>query len=185
MGSYWHSRGYIPHFEGEEIIQSVTFRLADSVPADVVQRFAWEIGTRECEAAYRRRIEEFLDVGHGECWLRRAPIARLVHDSLLCYNGARYRLYAWVIMPNHIHVLLEPISPQALATIVQGWKSYTARQINALLGRRGTVWQREYWDRFMRNEEHFLNTVEYIHSNPVKTGLAERAEDWPWSSCAR
>jgi hypothetical protein len=90
-------------------------------------------------------------------------------------------------MPNHVHVLLETLTP--LAKIVQGWKSITARwalthneEFQLGIPDPKHLWMREYWDRFIRNDTHLENVVLYIHQNPVKAGLCQRAEDWPWSS---
>jgi type I restriction enzyme R subunit/putative DNA methylase len=90
-------------------------------------------------------------------------------------------------MPNHVHVLMETLTP--IAKIIQGWKSVTARWALAhneelKLGIPDTnhLWMRDYWDRYIRNDTHFENAVLYIHQNPVKAGLCQRAEDWPWSS---
>jgi REP element-mobilizing transposase RayT len=110
-----------------------------------------------------------------------------MRDSLQHFDGQRYRLIAWCIMPNHVHVLLETLTP--LAKIVQGWKSITARwalthseEFQLGIPDPKHLWMREYWDRFIRNDRHLENTVLYIHQNPVKAGLCQRAEDWPWSS---
>ena len=178
----WHTRGYLPHYESGSVIQMVTFRLADSLPAHVAQRLAEEVDTLEGNAAYRKRIESWLDAGHGECLLQDPRIAKIVEDSFLFYHGKRYLLHSWVIMPNHIHLLVQILPSYMLSAVIQGWKSITSRQINQLLCREGTVWQRDYWDRYVRNEKHYERALAYIHENPVKAGLTSCAEDWPWSS---
>ena len=184
MQSYWHSRGYLPHFESPEAVQFVTYRLFDSLPAEAAKRLACERGPGpKPEAAYRRRIETYLDAGHGRCWLRRPQFAAAVRESFFRHDGRRHRLLAWVIMPNHVHVLFQAIAPWTLSEIVKCWKSFTARRINEGLERRGRLWQEEYWDRFIRNERHFAEVRAYIHDNPVRAGLVARAKDWPWSSC--
>ncbi|MHB1294828.1 MAG: REP-associated tyrosine transposase [Anaerolineae bacterium] len=115
----------------------------------------------------------------------------MVQSALLYFDAQRYRLFAWVIMPNHVHVLLETLAGWTLAGVVASWKTYTGRRLSALLpgsGRSGTchqVWHREYWDRYIRNARHFNVTMQYIHDNPVKAGLATKPEDWPWSSARR
>lgn len=178
----WHSRGYLPHFESGAVIQMVTYRLADSLPRAVAARLAHELDAEEGDTAYRKRIEAWLDAGHGSCWLREPEIARVVLDSWRHFDGERYHLRAWVVMPNHVHLLVKMIQPYVLQDAVKGWKSFTAREINKLLGRKGEVWQREYWDRYVRDENHYVQAVHYIHQNPVKAGLTSRAEDWPWST---
>ena len=111
----------------------------------------------------------------------------MLQDSLLTFDSVRYWLLAWVVMPNHVHVLFEPMEGWTVAKIVAGWKKFTARKILDQ-GRAGDedvdepVWHREYWDRYIRDERHFRQVVEYIHLNPVKAGLVRRAELWGWSS---
>jgi REP element-mobilizing transposase RayT len=131
-----------------------------------------------------------------------------VEGALLHFDGERYRLLAWVIMPNHVHVLVEPLSGFSVARLVQSWKSFTARRINLLLAdgsegpecragarrsqgrpsrgwRSRALWQRDYWDRFIRNERHLLTAIRYIEENPVTAGLAAAAEGWSWGSARR
>jgi REP element-mobilizing transposase RayT len=185
----WHSRGYLPHFDGENLVQHVTIHLADSLPRDAVERIAAELAEidpdrREIER--RLRLEALVDAGHGACWLKRHECARVVQDSLLHFDSVRYRTIAWVIMPNHVHALIQPVSGWSLDDIVASWKTFTANGIGRLV--RGAneptprVWQAEFWDRFVRDENHFANVMAYIHNNPVKAGLVARAEDWRWSS---
>ena len=143
----WHSRGYLPHFDSPETIQFVTFRLADSLPTVVAQLVAH----RE-DAAHR--IERDLDTGLGACWLRQAEIASLVQQALLHFDDTRYRLLAWCIMPNHVHVVVETMSGDSLGDVVRSWKSFTARGANMRLGRSGAFWHADYFDRYMRNEKH-------------------------------
>jgi len=143
--------------------------------------------------------------------LRIPDISRMVQESLLFFDGQRYRVFAWVVMPNHVHILFQPLHGWTVAKIIASWKKFTARGIcdyyksrntapapgyaNLPIGNNGNtnlpignipspVWHREYWDRFIRNDRHFQQAVEYIHYNPVKAGLVERAEEWPWSSAS-
>ncbi len=128
----WHSRGYLPHFENSETIQHVTFHLADSLPKAVLLRLESElkvIPEAKRDVERRRRLEAWMDAGHGSCVLREPPIANLVQGSLLCFDGERYRLLAWVVMPNHVHVLFQPISGWTVAKIAASWKKFTARGI--------------------------------------------------------
>ena len=177
----WHSRGYLPHRDAGAIYQMITYRLADALPNEVALRLAGELDARDGDSAYRARIEAYLDAGHGECWLRRADVAGIVLDSWRHFDGERYDLVAWVIMPNHVHVAVR-MREKSLSDVVHGWKSFTARRINTLLNRSGKVWQDDYWDRYIRDERHYAAAVAYIHDNPVKAGLALRAEEWEWSS---
>ena len=176
----WHERGYLPHFDSPDAIQMITHRLGDALPTEVIDRLANEPFTDEGDAAYRARIETWLDAGHGACLLRAQQAARCVADAWRHFDGIRYFLHAWVIMPNHVHVLVQ-VTRAALPEVVKGWKSYTARQINRLTSRSGPVWQQDYWDRFVRNEAHYLSCLAYIQQNPIKAGLAATPEAWLWT----
>ena len=168
----WHSRGYLPHFDSQEIVQFVTYRLANSLPREALERI--RLASRP-----ESLRDELLDRGWGDCWLRQPEIAACTERSFYSFDGERYRLHAWTIMPNHVHVLLTPMPGMALGTIISSWKRYTARQSNRLLGRSGAFWQDDYWDRFIRNEQHFEAAVSYIDLNPVKAGLVGEASAWP------
>jgi putative transposase len=171
----WHSRGYLPHFDSPETAQFRTFRLFDSLPAEAVQKLKLISGP----IADADR-DAFLDAGSGNCWLRRPEIARIVEDALLHFDGERYRLIAWAVMPNHVHALVEPITGHQLGNIVSSWKRFSARMANRALQRLGPFWQDDYWDTYIRNERHFESTISYIENNPVKAGLAKEPADWPW-----
>lgn len=129
-----------------------------------------------------KRIEEFLDRCEGPRWLADERVARIVTQALASFNGERYLLHAWVIMPNHIHVLFTPCDSFLLSSIVHSWKSFTSKQAKKITGLEGKFWQPEYLDRAIRNERHFQTAKEYIEYNPVKSGLALRPDEWPWSS---
>lgn len=181
----WHSRGYLPHWDHPGMIQSVNFRLDDSLPMSLIEKWKTELALQSDKAdsvLLRRRIEEYLDAGQGECWLRRPDMARLVEGALLHFDEQRYRLLAWCIMPNHVHVLVETRMGFPLAEVIHSWKSFTSHEANRILQRNGTLWQREYLDRFVRNAEHYENVIAYIEENPVKAGLAKVKTDWHWSS---
>lgn len=181
----WHSRGYVTHFDATSVIQAVTYRLADALPSEVVARLERRLGaTTDEQHAWRLRasIERYLDSGRGGCLLHRSEIANVVVDAWRHHEGERYHLHAWVVMPNHVHVLLTVFNRHSLPVIVKSWKSFTGRAINQLLGRQGSVWMSDYWDRYVRDETHYRRVVDYIHQNPVKAGLVDRAECWRWSS---
>lgn len=200
----WHSRGYIPHFENPYAIQHVTYRLADTLPKDVLRRMDAELDMLPEEMRIverRRRIEALMDAGYGSCILRNESAACCMLETWFRFDGERYRLLAFVVMPNHCHVLIECLEGFPLWKTVNSWKSYTARWINghvalspveqAALGRdalnshRRRLWQRDYWDRYIRNEQHFNAAKYYIENNPVTAGLVQVPEDWPWSSAVR
>lgn len=186
----WYSRGYLPHRDAAHLIQFVTYRLADSLPQEKLKHLNDELAhlaEDQRGVEQRKRIEAWLDAGMGCCALRHPEVARYIQDSFLRFHGDRYLLHAWCIMPNHVHILLEPRVD--LATIVQGWKSFTSRwvlrqnqRLDLGIPASDQLWMREYWDRYIRDAEHYQNVVEYIHQNPVKAGLCHRSEDWPWSS---
>ena len=189
----WHSRGYHPHLDSPEAVQSVGFRLADSVPAALLRRWRAErdepidgkdpsaVPNKLHAARLARLVSRFEDAGHGACHLRRPDIAALVQSALLYGDGDRYRLIDWCVMPNHVHVLIEPLG-SSLPTIVQGWKSVTARRANRLLRRSGQFWMRDYHDRYIRDPRHLHAARRYIWLNPVTAGLCREPAEWPWSS---
>ena len=182
---FCRSRGYLPHHEGAERAQMITYRLHDSLPKAVLLRLSEElenVASAKKESERRRRIEEFLDLGAGSCVLSNKSIAETVVQNLLNFDRKRYILHAWVIMPNHVHVLLTPGPAVTLAGIVHSWKSYTAKRANAILESQAEFWQREYFDREIRDEKHFAGAMNYIHNNPVMAGLCQNPEEWYFSS---
>lgn len=187
----WYSRGYFPHFDGEGVTQHVCFHLFDSLPQSLLPQWseklrvthaAGALETTETSREWRRRIHDALDRGYGSCFLRDDRLAKIVEDSLLRFDGERYTLHAWCVMPNHVHTLFTPLRKFKMSKIVHSWKSFTALECNKVLGRIGKFWEREPFDRYIRNQRHFQNAVTYIENNPVRAGLCEEAEDWRWSS---
>ena len=188
----WHSRGYLPHWDHPGLIQSLNFRLGDALPRAVIERWKIELGLlvesdqhpekagRKIEL--RRRIEDYLDAGHGACWLRRDDLAALVENALRHFDGERYRLLAWCVMPNHVHALIETKEGFPLGEVLHSWKSFTSKRANESLHRTGEFWQREFMDRYVRNAEHFAAVTAYIEENPVQARLARVKTEWPWSS---
>ncbi len=174
----WHSRNYLPHLDSPDLVQTVTFRLVDSLAESVRQALASDPNRDS-------KREAALDVGYGACWLREPTVAALVEDALLHFDGERYRLIAWCVMPNHLHAMFEPKQGYRLGDIVGSWKRFSARAANRELSREGAFWQSEYYDRYVRNDAHFAAAIEYIEQNPVSAGLVVRAVDWPWSSARR
>jgi putative DNA methylase len=171
----------LPHWQPDGAPLFITWRLYGSLPA--------------CSGNYRLSIPSGRDFvrwdreldacGHGPVWLEDPRIASMVVASLHC---ARHELHlcelrAWVVMPNHVHVLLLPGGQ--LWRITKAIKGFTAREANRILGRTGhPFWQHESFDRWVRNRQEFERTVGYIEANPVRAGLVSRPEDWPWSSAA-
>ena len=189
----WHSRGYLPHFDGGEVFQSITFRLCDSMPENLIEEWNLELEREgeEFDDKLRYRIEAYLDRGKGACYLKDPRIGNLVQSALLYFDGERYRLSAWVVMPNHVHLLAAPLPTHSLSGIMHSIKSYTSQEANKMLTRSGRFWFEDYFDRYIRNAQHFDNAVSYIETNPVRAGLCRLPWDWPFSSsrykvsCAR
>lgn len=132
----WHGRGYLPHFDGGELAQFITFRLHDSLPRDLLIRWKEELKLEENELAQslmRRRVEAYLDQGHGNCYLSNPAVARLVQDAMLFHDQSKYRLIAWVVMPNHAHILCMPSATNSLAGIMHSLKSFTSKEANKVL----------------------------------------------------
>jgi REP element-mobilizing transposase RayT len=151
--------------------------LAVNGRSDAPRSRAQSIALRE----QRIKLEEYLDRGLGDCFLRNSQIATLVETALLHHHAHSFRMLAWTIMPNHVHALIE-VGKVPLSRIIQNWKSIAAVEANKLLGRSGHFWQPEYWDRFMRDEEQKQKAIRYIENNPVKAKLCRAPEEWPFSS---
>lgn len=175
-------RGELPHWEQNGVCAFVTMRLADSLPRERLEclarlREAWLSDhpgprTEEEEQAYVRlyaaHLEHWLDAGAGECLLRTPLARRVVEDALLHDDGRRYVLYASVVMPNHVHMLLMPFPGESLRSVLESFKKYSSRRVNDVLGRRGHVWQREYWDTLIRDMGHFEKARRYlVQNNPA------------------
>lgn len=185
----WHERGYLPHRDEPGLTQFVTFHLADGFPESL--RAEWtHLAKIDDDRERRKQLETYLDKGRGECHLRRLEIARLVEDNFLQFSGdcrgsharaSRYDLRAWVVMPNHVHVLFK-VGSVSMSETVGAWKKHTGRLANKLLGRRGAFWEEDYFDVYMRDAEHERKTVRYIENNPTRAKLALDPKEWPWSS---
>ena len=134
------------------------------------------------DADFRRRIEYYLDQNYGEGWLRIAAVADIVQETLFKWDGEKYRLISWVIMPNHGHILLSPFEGISLSDIMHSIKSFTAHAANKILDRKGHFWAKEYFDRYIRDQRHFASTIKYIENNPVKARLCKLPEEWPYGS---
>lgn len=129
-----------------------------------------------------RRIETYIDQGTGSCLLSLPDVARIVEDKLLEMHGKAFDLKGWVIMPNHVHFLAGFGEGVSMAKAIADLKGSTSHKINKIVGRKGAFWYRDYFDRFIRDNEHFENTLAYIHRNPVKAGLCRNFLDFPFSS---
>ena len=175
----------LPHWQQPGATVFVTFRLADSLPAHLrdqwqAERIAWMLlhpkpWSPEVEAEYHktfsRRIDEWLDQGHGECRLRDRDCREPLVGTLNRCHGQNYWLHAWVIMPNHVHVLFSLLGDATLDGETGAWKSVATRGVNKLLRRRGQLWQAGYFDRLVRDADHFVNVIKYLRRNPQIAGL--------------
>ncbi len=197
----WYTRGYLPHHDAADLRQTITYHLADSLPATAATRIQAELAALPLEqqdVERRKRLDDWLDAGHGSCILRHPDAAACIVDTWQRFARERYDLLAWVVMPNHVHLLIRVYPGAALGKIVKSWKSFTGRKIRELQESQATrragarrsqemstsarCWMREYWDRTIRYERHFQAALNYIHANPVKAGLVSLPEDWEWSS---
>jgi REP element-mobilizing transposase RayT len=165
----WHERGYLPHRDSPGLTQFMTYHLADGFPAEL--RAEWAALLKiEKERERRKELEAYLDKGRGQCWLRRPRLAKVCEAGFLHFNGQRYALKAWCVMPNHVHVLVD-VTTVPMSEFVKSWKGFTARECNAILGRNGGFWADDYWDTYMRDADQERRAVQYIENNPVKAGL--------------
>jgi REP element-mobilizing transposase RayT len=176
----WYSSKYLPHFDCPGAQQYVTYRLVDSLPAERKSEWAAILNVED-KLEKQRQLECYLDLGRGACHLRNSRLAEVVQENLWHHDGVQYRLLAWVIMPNHVHALIE-VWQTPLGEILKGWKGYTSKIANKFLGCEGAFWQDDYFDRYIRDEDHYRRVVSYIENNPVKAGLVRLAAEWPWSS---
>lgn len=183
----WYSRKGLPHFDAGEITQFVTFRLADSLPVEALETMREDLlrSSNSLDRDVHERIESYLDSGFGSCLLREPKCAEMIQNALLFNDGKRFDLKAWVVMPNHVHFLARFEQGQTLSAALHSIKSFTSNQIKRVYPDHGLVWQRESFDRYIRNEEHYNRTVQYIEENPVRARLCSSAELYPFSSSYR
>lgn len=193
-------RGNLPHWQQKDVWYFVTFRLADSLPKEIVEQIKKErelwlehhkneenkpYSVEEIKEYYRlfsERIENLLDDCKGSCLLRNEKIAKIVADALLFFQNKKYVLNDWVIMPNHLHILVKPINGHTLSEITHSWKSFTANEINKLTGMSGQLWLHESYDHIVRNEAAFYAIKNYIRNNPIKANLKlpNCAQSWTY-----
>jgi REP element-mobilizing transposase RayT len=200
-----HSRGYLPHLKHQGAAYFVTFRLADSLPKEVLARFEREKAERlrrleeftrrgetiqdsaeDIARDFGRALERYLDQSAGACHLRQPDLADLVAGAMRHFHESRYLLREWVVMPNHAHAVLWPMPDFLLSDILKSWKQFTSRRAKQILGMgEEPFWQRESYDHWIRNDDEAARVSRYIRNNPVIAGLCARPEDWRWSSAWR
>ena len=185
----WYSRGYLPHLDAPGNIQFVTFRLHDSVPLSLIAQWKDELKLSPDLPASDLRllklyqhIAAYEDVGYGACWMRDPAIAAIVQEALFHFDGLRYCLLEWCVMPNHVHALIQTLEGYPLTAIIHSWKSFSANAANKRLKRKGDFWMPDFFDRFIRNEEHLHQAREYIRTNPLKANLCQSTETYPFGS---
>ncbi|TPG67593.1 REP-associated tyrosine transposase [Hymenobacter nivis] len=186
-----HYQRRLPHQLGPGASYFVTFRLAGSLPRETVARLLEERALRRQEPSVPDAGKRFfgafdaaLDCAtQGPCYLNCPAEAAIVQASLHFLDGPGYELLAYCLMPNHVHLVvhlpLETIAP--LARTLQRLKSHTARQLNQLRGTTGPVWQRESYDHRVRDAHELTAIIAYTLNNPVKAGLAQEWQQWPYS----
>ncbi|MEO7994969.1 MAG: transposase [bacterium] len=162
-------------------LQFITFRLADSLPPDVVDHLKENGDPARDPAAFKRYLDA-LDEGCGSSVLSNPSAAAIIIETLKHFHGTRYLLHAYVVMPNHVHALIHLAPGEQLSKVLHSWKSFTSNEINKLLGRTGTLWGTGYFDRYIRTPKHYRQVVEYIHDNPGQARLVLNATDWVASS---
>lgn len=189
----------LPHWRREGAVYFVTFRLKDSIPRNIlevwmIERRQWlhkngvtddlvgeerlkryfaipEPRRRAFEREEARKFFVELDQCHGSCILRKPEVAEIVGSALRYFHGARLYCGDFVVMPNHVHWLVIPMHEHKLESILQSVKRYSARQLNLLLERTGGVWQKESFDRIVRDPDEFDKTRTYIQQNPATARL--------------
>lgn len=175
----------LPHWQQDGATYVVTYRLADSVPAHLLEQWQDEreiwlkfnpppwSQKQEDEycARFSASMERWLDESHGECLLRDPAAAGCAARVLRNFDGARYTQHAWVVMPNHVHALFSLHSGETLDATLKSWKGVSSREINKLFNRDGTLWMKDYFDRLIRDAGHFWNSARYIRNNPLTARL--------------
>jgi putative transposase len=187
-------RGKLPHWEVDGGRYFVTVRLADSLPAEAVHRLqeihhqlsaieSASVPFADLQRQYFRTMEKYLDNGAGASLLKQRDCAQAVLNELSTLTEWQVDVPHHTIMPNHWHALIVPRSDceRSLPEIMKRLKGRTAKQVRSLAGGSGPVWQREWFDRWIRDAAEWERTVTYIHENPVKAGLAPRWQDHPWT----
>ncbi len=178
LGHTQATRANLPHWS-QACACFVTFRLADSLPESLLaplreSKTVWvaqhpqpwnDQEQTEYNALFGEQVQDWLDQGYGACVLKETEIRQIVESTLKHFDGVRYSLYAYVVMPNHVHVLFMPTEGYDVAGILKSWKSYSARMINQHLGKSGPLWQKESWDRLVRSVEQFDAYRAYIRKN--------------------
>ena len=176
-------RRHLPHWEQPGCTYFITFHTADALPERMLRVFrqarrTWlrdrpnaKVQVPKTERDLIRRVDKWLDRGRGECPLAHPEVNQLVASALLHFDGSRYALDQFAVMPNHSHSLVLPFPGFPLETILHSWKSYLSLEVNKLLGRRGALWMEESFDRIVRDWADLEVYRMYIRGNPIRAGL--------------
>jgi REP element-mobilizing transposase RayT len=182
-----HLNGNLPHWRQDGCTYFVTFRLADSLPQCkllqwMAERKKWMDShppphtneeKKEFDRLFPTRFQRWLDAGFGSCALADPTIRSFMEQVVIHFDQARYRVTEFVIMPNHVHAIITPFGVHRLSEIVHSWKSFSATQINRMIGRSGTLWQRESFDHIIRTPEQLRRIRQYIRNNPARRESGE------------
>jgi len=171
-------RGDLPLLYKTGCTYFVTFCLADAVPGQVIRKALVEEDLDPEEIA--RHFD--IDPCYGSCILKQTEVAGIVESSMLHFQGDRYALSAWCVMPNHVHGVVTPYADHTLSGILHSWKSFSAHEINRELKRTGKIWEKESFDHLVRSDQAFEQFVRYTEENPVVAGLCGSPEEWQYSS---
>ena len=185
----WQRPGAEPERQIPYDVQLITLKLADAIPQSSQRAISHAI--RDYPQAQRalqrrRQLEEVLQQGKGCCLLQHPLMAAELTEALELHNRKRYKLIAWCIMPNHVQVLLEPT--YSTPRIIQAWKTTTThwmqqnKQSLALDTPGRMLWMRDYWDRYIKDEQDLQQSIQELQNTPVAAGLCEQPKQWRWSS---
>jgi len=177
----------LPHWTKPGAIYWVTFRQTDSLPRSKMDLWRRERGiwihshpqpwtpkvSREYQIEFGERYEDWLDAGYGSCALAKSTCREVVKGCLFRFHEKRVLIHHGVIMPNHVHVLLEPLFEYRLSQLMQGIKGASSRECNRILDRNGPFWMSESYDHIVRNDAEYHHYIRYIDENPAKAGLKE------------
>lgn len=181
------TKNRLPHWQQDGATFFVTWRLADSIPRELLDTWfsekerwiaqnpkPWD---DDVESEYHRRftmkIERLMDIGSGACALRDPACREVLRKVIGRFDGQRFHMHSMVVMPNHFHILFTLAEGQRLEDVIQGWKRVSAIGINNVIGSAGTLWQKDYFDTMIRDWKHMTRVARYIRNNPAKANLQE------------
>ena len=190
----------LPHLQPESALIFVTYRLAFDLPKEVLSNLleirklydSKLVKVNEMEKLKLKKIcnkylfeleDDYFDRSKSTpLWLQNDDVAQVVMNSLRFNDGKLYELHLAMIMPNHIHMIIKPLTdsnkPVSLAKIMKDHKSYTANEANKILQRNGQFWHHENYDHYIRSDEEYYRIKEYILNNPVKAELVDHYRNW-------